>query len=214
MHSVNKVRFYFDYLSPYAYLAWHRLPALAEAHGLSVEPVPVALAGLLNHHGHKGPAEIPAKRVYLFKDCVRRAAALGVPLSPPHALPFPPLMPLRLTLLEMTDPQRTELIDRLFAAAWAEGRDMSDRALMASMCEQLGIPDALDRIAEPSLKKRLVDTGQEAIEQGVFGVPTMLLGDELFWGEDSFEAMEGYLRGEDPLDGMDAWMAVPVGVRR
>jgi 2-hydroxychromene-2-carboxylate isomerase len=212
--AATKVLFYFDYLSPYAYLAWHRLPAFAEAHGLLVEPIPVALAGLLNHHGQKGPAELPAKRIYAFKDCIRRAASLGVPLAPPHELPFPPLMPLRLSHLEMTEPQRTELIDRLFAAAWAESRNMRDQSLMVAICERVGVPDALQRIAEPSLKQRLIDAGRDAIGRGVFGVPTMIVGDELFWGEDSFEPMARYLRGEDKLEGIEEWMAVPVGVRR
>jgi 2-hydroxychromene-2-carboxylate isomerase len=214
MEAATKLQFYFDYLSPYAYLAWHRLPAFAETHGLSIEPVPVALAALLNHHGQKGPAEFPAKRIYAFKDCIRRAAVLGVSLAPPHELPFPPLMPLRVTHLDMTNAQRMALIDQLFAAAWAEGRDMRDEALMASICERVGVPDALQRIAEPSLKQRLIEAGRDAIDRGVFGVPTMIVGDELFWGEDSFEPMARHLRGEDPVDCIEAWMAVPVGVRR
>ena len=77
------LRFHFDYLSPYAYLAWTQIHALAQRHGRTVEPVPTLFAALLAHGGTKGPAEIPAKRIYVFKDALRTARLLGVPLQLP-----------------------------------------------------------------------------------------------------------------------------------
>src|SRR5215468_8820411 len=89
------ITLHFDFLSPYAYLAWCALPALAERYGQTIRPVPTLLAALLAHGQTRGPAEIPAKRVYVFKDTLRSAALMGVPLSPPPSHPFNPLLALR-----------------------------------------------------------------------------------------------------------------------
>ena len=208
--SSRTLRFYFDYLSPYSYLAWQEIPALARRHALRLEPTPVLLAALLDHHGHKGPGEIPPKRVYVFKDCVRRAATLGVPFEPPFSHPFNPLPALRVTMLDMDEERRMELITRLFRATWAEARDVSSPEVVGAICSEAAVPDALECIHDPIIKQRLKDVTTEAIELGVFGVPTMLIGDELFWGTDSFQFFENHLAGEDPVSTTDleAWDAV------
>ena len=208
--------FYFDYISPYSYLAWHRLRRFAPEHGLVVEPKPTVFAGLLNEHGHKGPGEIPPKRAYMFKDCLRGAALLGVPFEPPATHPFNPLPTLRATLLDMDDDTRVSLITRLYAATWAEGLDVSSPDVVASLCAEVGVPDVLDRIREPAVKRRLLDLGREAIAAGVFGVPTMIVDGELFWGTDSFGHLERFLAGEDPIRPGDEerWAAVEPSAQR
>ena len=210
------LRFYFDYLSPYSYLAWQEIPALARRNDLQLEPTPVLLAALLDHHGHKGPGEIPPKRAYMFKDCLRRAAALGTPFNPPFSHPFHPLLSLRVTILDMEKARRVELISRLFAATWAEARDVSSTEVVGVICDEVGVPDALERVQDPVVKQRLKDTVTKAIELGVFGVPTMLVGNELFWGTDSFRHFKNYLAGEDPIatTDLEAWDGVrPSAVR-
>ena len=208
--------FHFDFISPYSYLAWHRLLTFAPAHGLIVAPRPTVFAGLLNEHGHKGPGEIEPKRAYMFKDCMRGAALLGVPFEPPATHPFNPLPSLRATLLDTDHDTRSELITRLYAATWAESRDIGSPEVVAAICDEVGVRDALARIQEPSVKKRLLDLGREAIAQGVFGVPTMLVDGELFWGTDSFQHLERFLRGEDPIQPGDAalWAAVQPSAKR
>ena len=124
--------FHFDYISPYSYLAWHKLKTFAPAHDLVVEPKPTVFAGLLNEHGHKGPGEIGPKRVYMFKDCLRGAALLGVAFEPPATHPFNPLPSLRASLLEMDDDTRSELITRLYAATWAESLDIGSAEVVAA----------------------------------------------------------------------------------
>jgi 2-hydroxychromene-2-carboxylate isomerase len=210
------LRFCFDYLSPYSYLAWQEIPGLARRYDLQLEPMPVLLAGLLNHHGHKGPGEIPPKRAYVFKDCLRRAACLGVPFNPPFSHPFHPLPSLRVTMLDMDEERRLELVTRLFAATWAEGRDVSSTEVVGAICNEVGVPSALERVRDPVVKQRLKDTTAKAIQLGVFGVPTMLVGDELFWGTDSFQHLEGYLAGDDPVAATDlrAWEAIPLSAVR
>jgi len=210
------LRFHFDYISPYSYLAWRQLEGVAMRHGLRVEPKPTLLAGLLNHHGHKGPAEIPSKRIYMFKDCLRAAAQLSVPFAPVCSHPFNPLPSLRATLLDMDDETRKLLVTRLFDAAWAESRDIGSAEVVAELCDEAGVPDALERIRDPAIKRRLHDASREAIELGVFGVPTMVVEDELFWGTDGIPHLERYLRGEDPVrpEDVEAWLAVPATAQR
>jgi len=208
--SSQTLRFYFDYLSPYSYLAWQEIPALAQRHDLQLEPKPVLLAALLDHHGHKGPGEIPPKRAYAFKDCVRRAATLGVPFEPPFSHPFNPLPALRVTMLDMDEERRLELITQLFRATWAEARDVSSPEVVGAICNEVGVPNAIQRVQDPVVKQRLKEATTEAIELGVFGVPTMLIGRELFWGTDSFQYFENHLAGQDPVSTTDlgAWDAV------
>ena len=208
--------FHFDYLSPYGYLAWHRLHGLTEQYDLRVEVKPTLFAALLNHFGHKGPAEIPPKRIYMFKDSFRAAAQLSLPFVPPFSHPFNPLASLRATLLDMDDDTRARLVTDLFDATWAQGRDVGSAEVVAEVCANAGVPDALERIREPAIKQRLRDASQQAIEVGVFGVPTMVVEGELFWGTDSLAHLERFLAGKDPVrpEDVESWLAVPGTAQR
>ncbi|TFH29878.1 MAG: 2-hydroxychromene-2-carboxylate isomerase [Myxococcales bacterium] len=210
------LRFHFDFISPYSYLAWCRVGAFARDHDLRVEPRPTLFAALLNHLDHKGPGEIPEKRAYMFKDCQRMAAQLGVPFVPVFSHPFNPLPSLRATLLDMDDDTRQRLVTSLFNATWAESRDVGSAEVVAAICADAGVPDALARIQEPEVKKGLLDASHEAIQLGVFGVPTMIVDGELFWGNDSFPHLARYLAGKDtvrPAE-LERWSAVRPSARR
>jgi 2-hydroxychromene-2-carboxylate isomerase len=210
------LRFHFDYISPYSYLAWHRLKSFAPEHDLVIQPKPTLFAGLLNEYGHKGPGEIEPKRIYMFKDCIRGAALLGLPFEPPATHPFNPLAALRASLLDMEDDTRSELITRLYAATWADSLDVGSAEVVATICSEVGVPDAAVRIHEPAIKQRLFDAGREALALGVFGVPTMIVHGELFWGTDSFPHLERFLAGEDPIGPEDTarWAAVKPSAER
>jgi 2-hydroxychromene-2-carboxylate isomerase len=196
------LRFYFDYISHNAYIAWTQIHALAERHGRTVEPVPVLFAGLLNATGQLGPAEIAAKTRWMIRDLLRKAAELGVPFQPPASHPFPPLLPLRVSSLPMPDAARRRLVDGLFRATWAESVDVSDPDAVARIASSAGLDGAaaLRDAATPEAKQRLRRQTDEAIEAGVFGVPTIIVDGELFFGYDDHRWVETFLRGEDPLD--------------
>lgn len=212
------IEFWFDFISPYAYLAWQRIHAVAEAHGRELVYRPVLFAGLLNHWGQLGPAEIPPKREFLFRQVSRRAAALGVPLQPPPSHPFNPLLGLRLATIELPTEQRRRLIDTLWRATWGGGPGIADPATVAPLLEQAGFAaEALITQAQSaSCKQRLLETGAAALAAGVFGVPTMIVEGELFWGDDSFAELEPVLRGEDTLDreGLARWASLPASAER
>ncbi len=212
------IEFWFDYISPYAYLGWQRIQQLERSTDHTVVYRPVLFAGLLNHWGQLGPAEIPPKRVHVFKQVSRRAHALGVPLAPPPSHPFNPLLALRLSCVALAASQQRALFEVLFNASWGGGPGVTDPTTVAELLTLAGF-DAEPMLAEAgsaACKQRLIQNGQLAIERGVFGVPTMLVEQELFWGEDSFDELEAYLRGEDPLDAaaLARWANLPASANR
>ncbi len=204
---MRTLRFYLDYISSNAYLAWLRLPELAEKYAFEVEPVPVLFAGLLEANGQLGPAEIRPKARWMVRNTLRKAALLGVPLRPPNTHPFNPLLPLRASCLELDPAERERLIGALFAATWSEQRDVSDPAVVVEVAREAGVTDA-DTIAErataPEIKLRLRGNTDDAIERGVFGVPMLELEGELFWGYDDLPYLEMVAAGEDPIRSEDA----------
>ena len=200
--SKAPIRFYFDYISSNAYLAWKVLPALAAKYGHTLEPVPVLFAGLLNAHGQMGPAEVPAKSYWMWKNNLRKAKLLGIPLHPPAFHPFNPLLSLRVSSLDMSEDERRRIVDALFDAVWAEHLHVSDREVVARVLDGAGLSgkDMVARASEDAVKQRLRRQTDDAIASGVFGVPTMLVAAELFWGYDDLPYLERYLAGTDPLD--------------
>jgi 2-hydroxychromene-2-carboxylate isomerase len=198
--TARAIRFIFDYESPNAYLAWTQLPALAARHQATVEPVPVLYAALLDANGQLGPGEQPTKARWMMKNVVRKAALVGVPLRPPAFLPFNPLLALRVTLLA-PPADRAAVIDALFAAVWARQQHVSEPAVVEAILGDLGLDGGalVARAQEPEVKAHLRRETEAAVARGVFGVPTMEVGGELFWGYDDFRFLELYLAGTDPL---------------
>jgi 2-hydroxychromene-2-carboxylate isomerase len=205
------VRFYFDYISSNAYLAWTQLPALAAKHGFEVEPVPVLFAGLLGAHGQLGPAEIPAKAFWMAKNTLRKASLLDVPLNPPAFHPFNPLLALRASSVPDDPAARRALTGGLFRAVWVDGRHVSEPDVVRQVAADAGLDGAavLAAAGGEDAKQRLRRQTDEAIARLVFGVPSMLVGDELFWGYDDFPYLERHLAGKDPIDAVDwqRWVA-------
>ncbi len=218
MQGGAPIGFLFDFISPYAYLAWTQVHALAERHGRTVEPVPVLFAAMLDAWGHKGPAEIPPKREHLLKDVLRHARRLGVPLSPPPAHPFNPLLALRAASLPMTEEKRRRFIDALYREVWGGGRGVTDPSVVAECARAAGLDgDAALRDANtPDAKERVRARTAEAIARGAFGVPTLLVDGELFWGFDTMDHIERHLRGEDLVDAssIERWRTLPAAARR
>lgn len=194
------IRFHFDFLSPYAYVAWTQIHGLAAQHGREVRPVPTLLAPLLRNGDTKGPAEIPAKRLYMFKDVVRTAHRLNVPIAPPPTHPFNPLLPLRAASVLQGDDQR-RLIDALFQAAWGVGTGAETPEQVARAAASVGLdgPALVAAAGMPEARDRLRVQTEAAIRDGVFGVPTMCVDGELFWGFDAFGHLDRFLGGEDPV---------------
>ena len=202
---------YFDFVSPYSYLQCEQLPALETR--LRIHYRPVLFAGLLRAHGHKGPAEIPAKRRFTYRFLVWQARKLGVPFKFPAVHPFNPLPLLRLAIAADCDP---DAVRRIFRFVWRDGR-LGDLPIeWAELMSELHLPDAQERIESPEVKAALRRNTDEAIAKGVFGVPTLAIGDELFWGADATAMAADYVaagcRYVDPE--MARVADLPVGAER
>jgi 2-hydroxychromene-2-carboxylate isomerase len=202
---------YFDFISPFAYLQSERLASLAPA--IRVRYRPVLFAGLLEAHAHKGPAEIAAKRTFTYRFVVWQAARLGIPLKFPHEHPFNPLPLLRLAIACDCAP---DAVHRIFRFVWRDGRLPDLPIEWAELAHDLGVPDAQSRIADPAVKEALRRNTGEAIARGVFGVPTLVIGDALFWGLDATDMARDYAvagcRFADPE--YDRVASLPEGARR
>jgi len=202
---------YFDFVSPFAYLQSEQLHSLAPRIGIRYRPV--LFAGLLGANGQKGPAEIPAKRAFTYRFCIWQARRQGIALKFPPEHPFNPLPLLRLAIACDCAP---EAIHRIFRFVWADGRLPDLPIEWAELASALGVPDAETRIATPEVKAELRRNTDEAIARGVFGVPTLAIGDAMFWGADATPMAADYVaagcRFDDPEYARVA--ELPVGAER
>jgi 2-hydroxychromene-2-carboxylate isomerase len=195
------LRFYFDYVSHNAYLAFSQLERISARHGRVFELVPVLFAGLLNRHGQLGPAEIAPKARWMMLDVVRKARRLGVPFAPPASHPWNPLVSLRVSHAPLAPDERMRLAGALFRAAWAESVDLANPREVARVARGAGLDgDALLAFAaSDEAKRRLRAATDAALDEGVFGVPSVVAGERLFWGFDDLAHLELHLEGRDPL---------------
>src|SRR5207245_259636 len=183
-----QVSWVFDVISPFSYLAFPRLVELPPH--VQLECVPVLLAGLLKHFGQAGPAEIPSKRRFTYRFVIWRARSMAIPLRMPPAHPFNPLAALRLIIAAGGDRRAAGTV---LDAVFRDGRDVSDPAVIADLAPLLGVADPQTALADPAVKERLRANTDWAISRGVFGVPTLLMGEELFWGHDAVDMALEYL---------------------
>ncbi len=202
---------YFDFVSPFAYLQSEQLALLGPR--VSIRYRPVLFAGLLGANGQKGPAEIPAKRAFTYRFCLWRAKAIGVPLRFPPEHPFNPLPLLRLGI---ACGSTADAVHRIFRFVWRDGRLPDLPIEWAQLAGSLGMHESEPRIATPEVKNELKKNTDDAIARGIFGVPTLAIGEELFWGADATAMAADYVaagcRFDDPEYARVA--ALPIGAAR
>jgi 2-hydroxychromene-2-carboxylate isomerase len=212
---MKHLRLHFDPISPFAYLAFERLPRVLQGLSVSVDYQPVLFAGMLAHWGQKGPAEIEPKRAWTFRHVGWQAQREGIDLQTPAQHPFNPLALLRLAIAcapEGMTPGR-HVCEQIFRHVWVGGADANDAQRLAALAQRLA--PRLDPNGD-EVKQALKAATAQALAKGVFGVPTIEVDGRLFWGVDSLEMLAAYLRGDAWFDG-PAWDAAAVerpGVQR
>ena len=211
---MKQITFYFDFISPYAYLAFEALPQALQGVSHQVHYQPILFAGLLNHHGQLGPAEIAGKRDWTYQQVQWGAHQHNIPLQLPSAHPFNPLALLRLALAcpEAGLPNRW-VCETIFRHVWKEGGDPVSTDRLRALTEQLAPQQ--DPLS-PQVKQRLIDATQNAITAGLFGVPTMAVDGKLFWGFDALPMLRAFLQGDAWFES-GAWQAaqaLPSGISR
>jgi len=190
---MKHITFYLDFISPYAYLAFEELPQALMGLSYSVTYKPLLFAALLKHHGQLGPAEIPAKRDWTYRQVLWQAHARGITLDMPAAHPFNPLGLLRLAVASSPQGQPNRYVcESLFRHVWVGGADAANadrlEALTAQMAPGRNASDA-------SVKEQLKAHAEEAIAKGVFGVPSFEVDGKVFWGLDALPMLRQYLEG-------------------
>ena len=203
--------FYFDVISPWACLMDFALRR--EPLAITLERRPVLFAGLLNTFGHKGPAEIERKRRFTYELCTWTGQQQGVPFVMPSVHPFKPLRYLRLILaLGATAEVVSAVFDQLYTTACDPDSDHAWNLLL----DRLGVSSDAVQMDGPEIKARLKENTATAAAEGVFGVPTITVGDRLFWGLDSLPMLRAYLRQDPSLDSpaMQAASTVRFGASR
>lgn len=210
---MKHITFYLDFISPYACLAFEKLPEALMGHSISVSYKPVLFGALLKHHGQLGPAEIAGKREWTYRQVLWLAHQNGLALQLPATHPFNPLALLRLALACGAPEQPNRYVcETLFRHVWQGGLEAADPVRLQALTQQLKPARPPDSDA---VKARLKANTAEAIALGVFGVPTFEVDGKLFWGLDALPMLQAYLAGDAWFEGTwDAASAIAPGVRR
>ena len=210
---MKHITFWLDFISPYAYLAFERVPEAFKGLSYEMDYRPLLFAGLLKHHGQLGPAEIAPKRDWTYRQVSWSAHVLGIPMHLPAAHPFNPLGLLRLALASGQDGLANRYVcETLFRHVWRGGADAADAARLQQV-QQLLQPQR-DPTGD-DVKAELKANTEAAIARGVFGVPTFEVDGKLFWGADALPMLRACLQGDAWFtDGWDAATGVATGATR
>lgn len=212
--AMKHITFYLDFISPYAYLAFEKLPEALKGISYSVTYKPLLFAGLLKHHGQLGPAEIAGKREWTYRQVLWLARQSSVPLQMPASHPFNPLALLRLAVAcDVHGTPNRYVCETLFRHVWRGGAEAADPQRLAALTAELAPQREVDGA---DVKAQLKAHTDEALALGVFGVPTMVVDGKLFWGLDALPMLRAFLLGDVWFEGSD-WDAasqLSIGVSR
>ena len=193
-----KLEVFWDVGSPYAYLAITQLDGLRERTGAEIERIPFLLGGVFKASGNSAPIEIPPKARYLASDLRRWARDYGVEMKLPGETPFPisTVLPMRVAVAARRVGAGDRYCDAVFRAYWAEGRDVSEPAVLADVCRDVGLDpeQMLQQTQKQDVKDELRAASDQAVARGAFGAPTFFVGDEMYWGNDRLPQIEDHLR--------------------
>jgi 2-hydroxychromene-2-carboxylate isomerase len=193
--------FYFDFISPYSYLASQRIAREAAFSRLAFDYRPVVFGTILSRRGVLGPGEIPSRRTAMLADLVLLSTRLGIPFEGPPAHPFNPLYALRSAIAIESPDQRARLVQAYFRRGWAEGQSLEDVTVLKSVLAELAIEQDPEETASAALNRRALKANtEEALALGVWGVPTFVADGLLFFGQDRLELLADYVEGRLALD--------------
>lgn len=187
---------YFDFISPFAYLQMARFDEISQS--VRIRPVPVVFGALLKHWEQLGPAEIPPKRTFVYRFFQWQADRLGMPFRMPPRHPYNPLPALRLCVAAGAG---VEHVRAIYEVIYGRGMQPESPEAVAAMAEALGVADPETAMAADGVKDQLRQNTDQAIAAGVFGVPTFVLNGEVFWGGDATDMMLDYAANPDLFAG-------------
>lgn len=211
---MKTIHFYLDFISPYAWLAFETLPKSLQGISHRVVHKPVVFGAMLKHHGQLGPAEIPSKRDWTYRQVQWQARTQGTPLQLPASHPFNSLALLRLATA--CDPAGTPnrfVCEKIFRHVWCSGLEAADADRWSALSRDLSPANDPTREA---VKQQLKANTDEALALNLFGVPSFVVDGQVFWGNDALPMLRAYLQGDSWFQSTE-WTGVaqlPVGVQR
>lgn len=193
----KKVEFYYDFGSPYSYLASTQIEKICEKYEAGLEWRPFLLGGVFKETGNRAPLEVPNKKAYMIKDLANWAKHYGVRLNFPDLFPLNSVKPARGAFVAKGKGKIRDYTHKLFGLYWIEGKDLNQDDVLKSAAIEIGM-DAdwfLQRIGEQDIKDKLRDETAEAVKRGAFGAPTFYIDEKMFWGNDRLIFVEECLKG-------------------
>ena len=185
---MTEIKWYFDFISPFAYLQMAQFSHLPK--NIKLKPIPVVFGGLLAHWGQLGPAEISPKRKFVYRFFQWKADSLGVPFKMPPSHPYNPLSSLRLCIAAGS---KIEDVQVIYNVIYGKGIQPDSEEGLGMMAQELNIKNPEEAINNIDVKEKLKQNTENAVTDGVFGVPTLVVKDELFWGGDATDMMLDFL---------------------
>jgi 2-hydroxychromene-2-carboxylate isomerase len=183
----KKVEFFFDFGSPYSYLAYKALPTVAAAHDAQIVWCPMLLGGVLKATGNRSPAETPVKGAWMRQDLKRWAQRYSIAFENNPYFPVNTLTLMRGAVgMQMQGPVFHKYMDAIFHAMWAEPRNLGAPDELGAVLQQSGMDAGAFQalVNDPVVKEQLKKNTEEAVARGVFGAPTFFVGEDMFWGQD------------------------------
>ena len=187
-----QLEYFFDYVSPFSYLANSQVPGLVERTGVELVHRPFFLGGVMKAAGNSPPATVPAKGKYMSADLARWAKRYGLEMRFNPNFPINTVKLMRAALVSLEDGSFPAFHEAVFHAMWCEPVNLGDDDVVRGVLEKAGLDAAglLDRATSPQVKDRLRSNTDEAVERGAFGSPTFFLGEEMFFGNDRLDFVE------------------------
>ncbi len=181
--------FYFDFVSPYSFLAHKEINKIEKKNSIKIKYKPILLGGLHNLHGIKAPAFIPAKAKHMIRDCKLIAEKNKIKFKFNSYFPIRSLNLMRGVLVAEEDNFKSYYIDSIFSAIWQDGLNMNDENIIQKILKNLNVNPKtfLLRIGSSSIKESLRNKTNEAYEKGIFGAPSFVSNNKIFWGQDRIE---------------------------
>ena len=192
---IKPFEFYFDFISPYSFLAHKEIIKIEKRDSIKIKYKPILLGGLHNLHGIKAPAFIPAKARHMIRDCKLIAEKNNISFKFNSYFPIKSLNLMRGVLVAEEDNFKSYYIDSIYNAIWQDGLNLNDENIFQKILKNLNINPKtfLLRLASSSIKDSLKKKTSEAYEKGIFGAPSFVINNKIFWGQDRIDyALDEY----------------------
>tara|TARA_Y100000816_G_C26004798_1_gene525106 strand:- start:203 stop:790 length:588 start_codon:yes stop_codon:yes gene_type:complete len=186
---IKSFDFYFDFISPYSFLAHKKIKVIEQENSIKIRYKPILLGGLHNLHGIKAPAFIPAKAKFMIRDCKLIAEKNNIKFKFNSYFPIKSLNLMRGVFVAEEDNYKSYYIDSIFNAIWKDGLNMNDEKIVFKILQNLNVNPKtfVLRTASSSIKESLRKKTNEAYENGIFGAPSFVSNNKIFWGQDRLE---------------------------